>query len=92
MPPAAASAALDLGLSYHVFCNDAEPSKSVFLQSGDSGTILPKTGRLSLFFPTLFSLDFWLHINPFKCIYDRIHQDNQGSLDSYRDDQNSRNT
>lgn len=81
MPPAAASAALDLGLHYHVFCNDAEPSR-VFLQPGDSGTILPKMAEMvSVSSFQFFShWNFWVHVDPFKCIYDRIHQDDSVQL------------
>lgn len=78
MPPAAVAAAFDLGLSYHVFFNDAEPSCVV--QSGDYGTVLPKIGCLVVVFPTHFSLDFQVHIGAFKYIYGRIHQDNSAQL------------
>lgn len=50
------------------------------LQSEDSSTVLPKMGHLAVFFPTHFSLDFQVHIGPFKYIYGRIHQDNFAQL------------
>lgn len=50
------------------------------LQAGDSSTVLSKMGRLAVFFPTHFSLDFQVHIGPFKYTYSRIHQDNSAQL------------
>lgn len=52
------------------------------LQSEDSSTVLPKMGRLTVFFPTYLSLLFQVHIGPFKRIYGRIHQHNSAQLNA----------